>query len=523
MPGRPDPGRRPGDANGKRVTITLGLGMNKPKGRRVHLDTQDPVRSLARILAEHRGLEAWVCFSKLKGSYRKGRNWQETFLLGTDIDTPDHTPISEEQIAGVFALVHAGTIPASLLHVTPAGIRLVGLLNRAICSVEEFRLVASAYGRMVAALVKDLGLSVDSDASEDRVRAFFTPNSIAKGVQREAEVEVVRTEPFSVSDLIDGAPTPPKQTLSQAQPPDLSDADWGRIREALRYVSPESRETWLRIGMALHWTEDPRARQLWDEWSQGSPHKFDARVQDLTWASFKSERPGPVTTLGTLFKLAKDGGYQGVEVHGRPRIPDPVADPSVERDCLPLRLARERVADEIAHASLRGRSLDLSGSAGLGKSTAVIDDAIDTCTASNVSSGHPLILIAVGGGRELALERHRDVLRKVEEAGASDEINVALALGRQAPPDGSVVAPNGFNCRDQSNAARRMQQGFSGCSGCAHLRSCKGSDGEYLHDWSALKRLASSGPTIVVMTIASLATFWERIQRRGGEGQGRAG
>lgn len=87
--------------------------------------------------------------------------------------------------------------------------------------------------------------------------------------------------------------------------------DENAIREAQKFISREARDTWLTVGMALASSRDARALALWDSWSQSS-EKYDAEDQIRTWGSFRevnSEYEGGVT-LGTLFKLAKDGGYR---------------------------------------------------------------------------------------------------------------------------------------------------------------------------------------------------------------------
>ena len=82
------------------------------------------------------------------------------------------------------------------------------------------------------------------------------------------------------------------------------------MRSALAPIPADDRETWLRVGMALHWTGWPTARTLWDEWSKKSS-KYDPVEQDRAWESFgRPDYDGPVATLGTLFHLAKEHGWK---------------------------------------------------------------------------------------------------------------------------------------------------------------------------------------------------------------------
>jgi hypothetical protein len=93
----------------------------------------------------------------------------------------------------------------------------------------------------------------------------------------------------------------PTRTVWQPQP-----GDDVRIAEALRFVSADDRDTWLRVGMALHHHLGDAGHALWDRWSQGSD-KFDHADQGRTWRAFgkKSE-----TTIATVFHLALRGGWQ---------------------------------------------------------------------------------------------------------------------------------------------------------------------------------------------------------------------
>ena len=83
-----------------------------------------------------------------------------------------------------------------------------------------------------------------------------------------------------------------------------------RVEDALGYISSEHYDDWLQVGMALHWWDvcdggGSIGRSLWDKWSKSSS-KFDEKIQNTKWNSFK---PGRGITLGTLFDLAKDNGW----------------------------------------------------------------------------------------------------------------------------------------------------------------------------------------------------------------------
>lgn len=104
-----------------------------------------------------------------------------------------------------------------------------------------------------------------------------------------------------------------KETVSVSV--DGVDASWDEIQEALKYISPDcSREDWINVGMALHWAGSKTFRlnealAVWNEWSWQSNTKYPGdREIAKQWASFKTDRGTPVT-LGTLYHLARQGGW----------------------------------------------------------------------------------------------------------------------------------------------------------------------------------------------------------------------
>jgi len=97
----------------------------------------------------------------------------------------------------------------------------------------------------------------------------------------------------------------------RSTPPAWSELEEAPITSALQVIPADEREIWLRVGMALHWTTwGDRARALWDEWSKRS-QKFENSEQEKAWNSFgRVGYAGPVATLGTLFHLAKQYGWE---------------------------------------------------------------------------------------------------------------------------------------------------------------------------------------------------------------------
>lgn len=68
----------------------------------------------------------------------------------------------------------------------------------------------------------------------------------------------------------------------------------------------EDREVWVSIGMALKSEFGDAAFAAWDQWSSNAAN-YSAPACRSSWRGFKSRSGG--YTIGTLVKLAKDGGY----------------------------------------------------------------------------------------------------------------------------------------------------------------------------------------------------------------------
>lgn len=78
-----------------------------------------------------------------------------------------------------------------------------------------------------------------------------------------------------------------------------------KIQSALSYISPEDRDTWWRVGMAIKAELGDAGRWVWDDWSQGTEN-YNERAASAVWRSFKS---GGKVQIGTVFYLAKEKGW----------------------------------------------------------------------------------------------------------------------------------------------------------------------------------------------------------------------
>ncbi len=102
---------------------------------------------------------------------------------------------------------------------------------------------------------------------------------------------------------------------SLAAPDPYSEVAETRLRSALAVLDASDRDTWVRVGMALHdlaqndptWAEP--ARGLFDNWSATCPQKFSPEAQDKAWASFSGDSHGPPVTVASIFFDAKEAGW----------------------------------------------------------------------------------------------------------------------------------------------------------------------------------------------------------------------
>ena len=80
------------------------------------------------------------------------------------------------------------------------------------------------------------------------------------------------------------------------------------LRAALYSISPEDRDTWVEIGMAIKSELGDGGFDLWDGWSRQSD-RYKAADARAVWRSIKQRNGG--ITIGTLYHMAKEHGWAG--------------------------------------------------------------------------------------------------------------------------------------------------------------------------------------------------------------------
>jgi hypothetical protein len=151
-------------------------------------------------------------------------------------------------------------------------------------------------------------------------------------------------EVAAVLDVLAPPKPKPQRRPARGRAAVASRATSAQIEELLRWIDPAPLhyDDWLRVGMALHDAGEPL--DTWESWSQHSPKHDDSDMQ-RRWESFGRTIAG--VTLGTLFKMAQDGGAD-LGAIARMATPEARQRPADGAEGLPVAEARAKLA-EVVH------------------------------------------------------------------------------------------------------------------------------------------------------------------------------
>ena len=161
----------------------------------------------------------------------------------------------------------------------------------------------------------------------------------------------------------------------------LDDSDLDRAVKALHHISPDcDYDQWIELGQALHTEFGEAGLGPWMTWSMAGNKFAGTKDIEVHWKSFHQ---GKGVGLGTLFKYAKDCGYEPPtkQTERKSAVEDfaavinaPVAtdapDPSWPE--LTLDLTRLNPIDYLIEGFIAHSFFILAGQPGVGKTTAVI-------------------------------------------------------------------------------------------------------------------------------------------------------
>jgi hypothetical protein len=97
------------------------------------------------------------------------------------------------------------------------------------------------------------------------------------------------------------------KVAAEDKSPNSATSDEPKIREALKFISADNYDQWLKVGMALHSWDRTKGLCVFDEWSQTVPEKYNAEELAKKWRSFHE---GDGVTIGTVFHLAQQASWK---------------------------------------------------------------------------------------------------------------------------------------------------------------------------------------------------------------------
>ncbi|MEZ5991479.1 MAG: hypothetical protein R3E76_03920 [Planctomycetota bacterium] len=173
--------------------------------------------SPATVAGELKGLEGtcvwfsgntWVPVAQARGGrtkvgWRSKEGWQGSWAIVLDFDTGGHATLPRKTAKKLAAAAKKGRLPGHLFYLTPAGFRVIVLLER-FCSEPTMHLqLHDALKSVTAKALHELGVDevAYDKSSSDKARIFYAPNAFAKGVQRQADV-IVMSDDMSMAEKL---------------------------------------------------------------------------------------------------------------------------------------------------------------------------------------------------------------------------------------------------------------------------------------------------------------------------------
>lgn len=253
-----------------------------------------PSGVLAARLYEGHTLTTWHA-----DHWRHSRNYLCGQHLGVDFDTEDARSTLPVLLKDRFVAKYAGIVYTTPSH-TPATprARVIFLLDTPIMQAKNYTLAASAL----------LWIFGTADRQcKDAVRFFYggRPGACQMEWLSENLLPLALIKDLIARYLSTGQRT--HQHATRTYTPGT--ADEREIAEALRHIPAMdiSYDEWVSILMAIH-SELPglNGLQLAESWAEGKPGEVEQK-----WRSFHDTgNPSGCVTIATLFKIAKDHGWQ---------------------------------------------------------------------------------------------------------------------------------------------------------------------------------------------------------------------
>jgi len=251
-----------------------------------------------------RGLPCVTISGEFAGGHKAEHLVRHSGLLCVDFDAADNPDMASR--AGEWRDRLAKDEAAMLAFVSASGNGVA-----VVCRIEPER-HAEAFDALLEHFRIRYGLSADRSCRDVSRLRFLSHDP---GVAENPSPRVFRNYTLAAQ------PQPGREHerpgLLCAAAPALAKGRREEILSALERVSPDDRQVWLDVGMAIQ-SEAPGMEgfNLWRLWSEmnDAAGKFDASDLERVWGSFKRSGIGS----GTLFKLAYNAGWSGAPAVLRP-------------------------------------------------------------------------------------------------------------------------------------------------------------------------------------------------------------
>jgi len=252
---------------------------------------------------------------------------------------------------------------------------------------------------VTAPATKDLILPKYKLGGGQELEVFGLPNSAGKSVLLSGnQVAGEFHEAVDLYDLLkdwgiieqhqlqEPKPTAPSQSFDFSQLGSrLDDSDLDRAIKALHFISPDcDYDQWIELGQALHTEFGENGLGPWMQWSMAGQKFAGTKDIETHWKSFHQ---GKGVGIGTLFKHAKDAGWEpptkqterksavedfaAVISQAKTEAPvDAQTDPSWPE--LQLDLTHLKPIDYLIEGFMAHSFFVLAGQPGVGKTTAIL-------------------------------------------------------------------------------------------------------------------------------------------------------
>ncbi len=234
------------------------------------------------------------------------------------------------------------------------------------------------------------------------LEVFGLPNSAGKSVLLSGNKVVGEFQDWAVDlhalledwgvieqhQLQEPKPSPPTQSFDFSQLGSrVEDSDIDRAVKALHFISPDcDYDQWIELGQALHTEFGEAGLGPWMTWSMAGQKFAGTKDIELHWKSFHQ---GKGVGLGTLYKYAKDAGWEAptkqserksavedfaavISQAQKPDAPTATEAPDPSWPELALDLSSLKPIDYLIEGFMAHSFFILAGQPGVGKTTAVL-------------------------------------------------------------------------------------------------------------------------------------------------------